>query len=220
MTLSQLFYRCTHRAYIHVENGGDYATERQGSTLYIYLECSDGMEDWKNNLDFPAKAYCRMGRAVWFAHRGFLKVWKTLEGYLEREIMDSAVQKIVTVGYSHGAALAVLCHEYIWYHRPDLRNVIRGYGFGCPRVIWGFRGSGLRERWERFLVVRNIDDLVTHVPPAILGYFHVGELLCIGEKGKYSPIDAHRPENIQAELCSLAPLRQPAEIPCQNMLFF
>ena len=214
MTLSQLFYRCTHRAYIHVENSGDYATERRGRTLYIYLECSDGMEDWKNNFDFPAKAYCRMGRVTWFAHRGFLKVWKTLEAYLAREILDASVQKIITVGYSHGAALAVLCHEYVWYHRPDLRPVIEGYGFGCPRVLWGLRSREITRRWERFAVVRNLDDVVTHVPPAILGFFHVGELLTVGERGKYSAIDAHRPENIQRELCALLPAWQAVKGLC------
>jgi len=55
-------------------------------------------------------------------------------------------------------------------------------------------------RWERFTVIRNLDDLVTHMPPAVLGFSHVGELLEIGEKGRYSRVDAHRPENILAEL--------------------
>ena len=56
------------------------------------------------------------------------------------------------------------------------------------------------QRWERFTVIRNVDDIVTHVPPAIWGYSHVGSMIKIGEKGKYSPVDAHRPENIMAEL--------------------
>jgi hypothetical protein len=55
-------------------------------------------------------------------------------------------------------------------------------------------------RWERFTVIRNIDDIVTHLPPRALGYTHVGHVLEIGEKGTYSRVDAHRPENILAEL--------------------
>ena len=102
--------------------------------------------------------------------------------------------------YSHGAALAVLCHEYVWYNRPDLRDRICGYGFGCPRVFWGFRTKKRMQRWKRFTVIRNVDDIVTHVPLAIWGYSHVGSMIKIGEKGKYSPVDAHRPENIMAEL--------------------
>lgn len=52
MKLLRLFQKCVNCEYIHVENSGDYYIERQGSTLYIYLECSNGSTDWKNNLDF------------------------------------------------------------------------------------------------------------------------------------------------------------------------
>lgn len=200
MRLCELFRRCLDADYVHTPNSGDYATERIGGTLYVYLEHSDGDVDWKNNMDFPARPYKRMGQTVWFAHRGFLKVWKSIEPYLADKIADPAVGKIVTVGYSHGAALAVLCHEYVWYHRPDLRESIEGYGFGCPRVIWGKRRDDLMERWKKFTVIRNLDDIVTHLPPTFLGYTHIGEMLEIGEMGKYSPADAHREENILAEL--------------------
>ena len=200
MKLAELFKQCVYRSYTHVENAGDYNIEIIGSTLYIYLECSNGLTDWKNNFDFPAKPYKRMGKTIWFAHRGFLRVWKSIEPYLEDCVKDRHITNIITVGYSHGAALAVLCHEYVWYHRPDLRSKIEGYGFGCPRVLWGLKSNKLTQRWERFIVVRNIDDIVTHVPPAILGFSHVGKIIKIGEKGKYSTVDAHRPENITSEL--------------------
>lgn len=200
MKLSHLFRRCANGKYIHVENSGDYYTDRIRNTLYIYLECSNETVDWLNNFDFPAKPHKRMGKIAWFAHRGFVRVWKSIEPYLESLIKDPTVTRIVTVGYSHGAALAVLCHEYVWYNRPDLRDRIYGYGFGCPRVFWGFRTKKRMQRWERFTVIRNVDDIVTHVPPAIWGYSHVGSMIKIGEKGKYSPVDAHRPENIMAEL--------------------
>ncbi len=200
MKLRALFERCLYIPYTHVENAADYATEHLGNTLYIYFEASNGIEDWKNNLSFPARPYRRMGRTAWFAHRGFLKVWKTLEEYIAPMIADPTLKRIVTVGYSHGAALAVLCHEYIWYHRPDLKNSIEGYGFGCPRVVWGCASKAKAQRWERFTVIRNINDVVTHLPPSWLGFSHVGMLLEIGERGKYTMIDAHRPENILTEL--------------------
>ncbi len=200
MTLAGYFKRCIYRDYIHIENSGDYAVERRGSTVYIYLECSNGITDWKNNFDFPAKPYKRMGRTIWFAHRGFLRVWKSVEPYIENVVKDQTVANIIIVGYSHGAALAVLCHEYVWYNRPDLREKIEGYGFGCPRVFWGIKTKKLAQRWERFKVIRNLNDIVTHVPPAILGFSHVGTMITIGEKGKYSMVDAHRPENMAKEL--------------------
>lgn len=200
MQLSQLFERCLGADYTTLANSADVVLEQTGNTLYIYLESSDGGEDWRNNLDFPTVPYRPMDSTVWRAHRGFTRVWKTVESYLAPTIADPTIEHIVTVGYSHGGALAVLCHEYVWYHRPDLREHIEGYGFGAPRVVWGVLSRELAVRWERFTVVRNLDDIVTHLPPRALGYTHVGQMLEIGEKGTYSRVDAHRPENILREL--------------------
>ena len=200
MRLSQLFERCLGADYVTLENSADVALEWTGDTLYIYLESSNGGEDWRNNLDFPTVPYRHTDGTAWRAHRGFVRVWKTVEDYLAPYVADPTLESITTVGFSHGGALAVLCHEYIWYHRPELRERIEGYGFGAPRVVWGVYGQNFLSRWERFTLVRNIDDIVTHLPPRALGYTHVGKLLEIGEKGRYSRVDAHRPENILAEL--------------------
>lgn len=178
----------------------DYAAVRTGGSLYLYFEDSNGRGDWKRNLDFPAKPYRRQKDGLWFCHRGFLRVWKDLEPVLAPMIADSSVRRIVVAGYSHGAALAVLCHEYIWFHRPDLRGALEGWGFGCPRVLWGPMPQSLYRRWDTFITVRNVPDLVTHLPPSLLGYHHVGTMLEIGAKGRYSPTEAHLAENYLHEL--------------------
>ena len=98
MRASELFSRCLEKSYIHVDGGGDYATERRGETLYIYLQVSDGLTDWKNNLDFPAVPYRRMVDGIWFSHRGFLRVWKSVEEQLAPIIADKSIRSIVTVG--------------------------------------------------------------------------------------------------------------------------
>ena len=198
MKLYELFERCLAAEYRQVANAADFAIEREGNTLYLFFQKSVGAEDWGNNLDFPAKPYARMGDAVWFAHRGFLRVWKSAEEVLAPAIAEKSVKRMIPVGYSHGAALAVLCHEYIRFHRPEVS--LAGYGFGCPRVVWGPLPREVKARWRNFTVVRNIDDVVTHLPPSALGYRHVGRLLEIGRKGTYSDLDAHRAENILKEL--------------------
>lgn len=200
MKMSQLYARCLDAPYAEAAEAASYYIERKGAVLYIYLQDSNGLEDWKNNLDFPARPYHKMENTTWMAHRGFVKVWRMIEPYVSDAISDTRLQSVVTVGYSHGGALAVLCHEYVWFHRPDLREHIEGYGFGAPRVLWGVLSPEVRARWKRFTVVRNIDDLVTHLPPKTLGYTHVGRLLEIGAAGRYSHIDAHRSENIMREL--------------------
>lgn len=194
MNLQSLFRRCLSIKYITVENDGSYAYERIGNSLYLYFECSNGIKDWKNNLDFPVKAYKGL-----FVHRGFLRVWNSILPHIKELISDTSLDKIVITGYSHGGALACLCCEHVWYNRKDLRSSIEAYGIGAPRVLWGFLGNK-RHRWDNFYVIRNINDIVTHLPPVIFGYRHVGKLIRIGKIGKYSMIDAHRQENILNEL--------------------
>ncbi|MBQ2766350.1 MAG: lipase family protein [Clostridia bacterium] len=200
MNLYDLFSMCLSIPYLQTGGSANYAVHREGRVLYIFFEASSGSNDWRINFNFPAKAYKRMGQPVWFAHRGFLDTWKEIEPVLADKIADRTVKKLVITGYSHGAALAMLCHEYVWYNRPDLRQTLDGYGFGSPRVFWGIKNAELSRRWERFHVIRNIDDIVTHLPPAALGYRHVGTMIKLGGSGKYSPVDAHRPENILREL--------------------
>ena len=198
MKLSDLFSRCLKISYQNVENGASFATEIIGKTLYIYFESSNGVVDWENNLDFP----CRCGSDFCY-HRGFFSVWESVKSYIIPYINNKEYQEIVIVGYSHGAALAVLCFEAAFKLRDDISSNIFGIGFGCPRVLWGFKRKKAKKIFKEFLVVRNSNDIVTHLPPAILGYFHVGKILKIGEKGKYSKIQAHAPESILAELENL-----------------
>lgn len=201
MDLLNLYKKCLSAKYNTVENQGDYAIKQIGTKLYLYFEWSDGATDWKNNFDFPAKPYKDMG-TTWFCHRGFLKVWKSIEPYVKSAIMKPTVKSVTVVGYSHGAAIATLCHEYVWFNRPDLREKLDGYGFGAPKVFWGYMNEELKERWANFHPVRNLNDLVTCMPPALFGFRHVNDVIKIGKKDKFAKknykldcINAHMPEN-------------------------
>lgn len=202
--------RCLHAKYIRVENDGDYAIEREEDTVYLLFQWSNGETDWRNNFDFPAVPYSDM-KIPWQCHRGFLRVWKSIKPYIESTVMDETVKKFIIVGYSHGAAIAALAHEYVWFNRPDLRdNNLEGYGFGAPRCYWGFTISNeLKQRWDNFYPIRNCEDIVTHVPLLIMGFRHTGNLICIGQKDQYAIrknklkcVDAHRWENYRYSLQS------------------
>lgn len=197
-----LFKRCLNADYTHTAEGGDYAIEVDGNTLYILFEWSDGKEDWRNNFDFPAKPYKRM-TDKWFCHRGFLRVWKAMRDEIEIRVAETLQQhtdisEITIVGYSHGGAMALLATEDMTYLHGD-RMAVSGYGFGAPRVLWGYVPKAVRERISAFVTVRNIPDIVTHLPPKIFGYrdMNVKE---IGEKGKYNPIEAHYSSSYIAKL--------------------
>ena len=200
--LTYLFNRCLHIHYRTVEEDGTFATEQRGDTLYIYFDMTGSKMDWRTNFSFFVKPYKHM-LITWRCHGGFLKVWKAIQPYLTNLINNLEFRRIVIVGYSHGAALATLCHEYVWYCRPDLRegDGITGYGFGCPRVYWGRMKKELAVRWKNFHPVRNLTDLVTHVPFRFMGFRHVNKVLQLPNVGlyrKYTPlkcINAHYPKN-------------------------
>lgn len=188
MKLYDAFLECLRCKFITVCESGDYLTKREGDTLKIFFEWSDGREDWLNNFRFfaiPWKSYKDM-KDTWFCHRGFLKVWKAIKPHIENEIKNPEIHKIEIVGYSHGAAIALLCHEYCAFNRPDC--VIEGVGFGCPRVFWGIVPKEVKERVKNFIVVRNNNDIVTHVPPVLFGFHHISTMLKIG---KTNPIKDH-----------------------------
>ena len=181
------FKKCTELTgegkYIHVENDGSYFAELVDGTLNLYFECSNGMLDWKHNFMFPVKPYRDMDDK-WYCHRGFLKVWKSIEPYLVDQIMSPDVTAINIVGYSHGAAIAQLCYEYVKFNRPEIS--VSGIGFGSPRVFWGYARTAVKARFSGFQVVRNGRDIVTYLPPIFFGFRHICELVELGEPFSWS----------------------------------
>lgn len=204
--LLELFSACLNAEYITFANSASCTYTVNDKNLRLFFEHSNGIEDWINNFDFKAVPYSGMSD-VWYCHGGFLRVFKSVTPFIKKVIgeLHDQIENITVVGYSHGAALAVLCHEFIVFNYPKFQHMTFSYGFGCPRVIAEGVPNEVAQRWETFHVIRNLDDLVTHLPPEILGYTHVGYTIEIGKKGKYScencpDIDAHRPENYIAEL--------------------
>jgi hypothetical protein len=199
MTLEQLFTKVLDAEHTQLaEETASFYTEREGDTLRILFEESNGKTDWRNNFRFlaiPTKPYKDM-KDVWFAHRGFLRVWKVIEPHLAEQISDLSVERIEIAGYSHGGAIALLCFEYCKYHRPDIP--VSGVGFGAPRVLWGPVPETVKARVADFLVVRNGNDLITHLPPKLFGYRQMGRLQKVGIS--VDPIRDHYPEEYQTAL--------------------
>ena len=207
--LSELFYNCAFDK-VHwqeIGHGVNYAFVEEGDILYIYFQGSYQKIDWfRNFFFFPIvkKPYKDMDIS-YKVHRGFLEAWKEVEDIIIEKIKEKKNKKeykfghIIIVGYSHGGALAALCHECVWYWRPDLRdgNKFEGYGFEAPRVYAGWHvKKELKERWRNFLVIRTNNDLVTHCPPAIFRFCHVGSMLKV--KGDVSLVKDKVPNCIKS----------------------
>lgn len=186
--LLQKFNACIRVKYTHVENAGSYAIKRNGNKLTLYFQKSNGLRDWWNNFYFPAKPYRDM-KNLWFCHRGFLKVWKSIEPYIAADIADPTVTMIEIIGYSHGGAIGHLCYEYVKFHRPDVK--VTGFGFGSPRVLWGCAKKSVKARFDGFVVIRNGHDFITHLPPVFFGFRHICKVIKVREaEGCYAKIKA------------------------------
>lgn len=200
--LHELFAECLDLTYTTVENSASFNARIEDGTLYLFFEPSNGREDWNNNLNFRVRPYDDM-KPAWYCHAGFLRVFKSVLPYLEPFIEDRSVRRVVIVGYSHGGALAILCHEAVVFRRPDLRGRVKAFAYGAPRVLFFPIPKAVKNRFRELYLIQNKGDLVTHLPPAALGFRHVGNVISIGQDGAYSPIDAHRPESYLAELAAL-----------------
>lgn len=218
--LLKLFRECLDSDYTDVGRSASYALRHDGEHLYIFFECSNGIEDWLNNLDFRYVPYDSGGDNKKYAsspvyvHNGFMNVWQSAKPHIYDAVEKSKPEYITVVGYSHGAALAVLCYDSLIDILPDNVDC---YAFGAPRVLafsdateeGEISGNGYWSRFGHCYIIRNLNDLVTHLPPSALGYRHVGNIIDIGERGKYScydcpDIDAHRPESYLNELSEIA----------------
>ena len=203
--LSTLFHACAYD--IQYKQAGDsvnYAFAEDGSTLFIYFQGSNSISDWWRNFMFPKKPYKDM-EIEYRVHRGFLAAWKEVEDIIIGKIREFDYKKgeykwqeIYIIGYSHGAALAGLCHECVWFYRKDLRRSrLHGYGFEAPRFYGGFAVKEvLEQRWESFTVIRCNNDIVTHCPPTIFRFCHVGKMLKI--KGDISLVENKQPKCVKS----------------------
>lgn len=202
-TVLGYFNRCLDGNYLHTDKDASFFVERKGNEAEIYFEASNGFFDWKHNLYFVSRRYGLTGED-YRCHSGFLSVFLSALPFLEKTVRDKSIHKITVVGYSHGAALALLCYDYIAHKREDLADSLFGYGFGTPRVFKGRLPFEARRRFGGFTYISNRGDIVTHLPFSLFGYRHVKRQCKIGRRGKYSMIDAHRPESYKRELLLLA----------------
>ena len=201
MKLSQLFKKTYLLKYDVIGKDVNYKFITKNNSLYIYFQGSRGDTDWKANFHFWKKPYKDMN-IKYSVHSGFLKCWKQIEDLVIAKITEKnrkgnfKWKNITICGYSHGGALAAFCHECVWYWRPDLRKQgLVGYGFEAPRIFHGKLHPALAERWQTFNVIRNNTDLVTHVPPALFGFRHVGRVIDIEGNYKLSKIKTLSPED-------------------------
>ena len=173
MTLLEYFNECNNKeGYITV--GGHY--EYKVINGVLYFPPTDGGLDWKDNFRFAVVPYKNMEHKF-YVHKGFLKIWKELQDKVAGETFHTII------GYSQGGTPAPLAYEDTLYRKGIKCECIV---FGAPKFLW----MPNKETKERFSGVKRIiteTDIVTHVPPTVFGYQHIGQeyvLTPVGKKPK------------------------------------
>lgn len=186
--MKDLFYNCAYKVkYKTIGNDVNYAFVETKGVLYIYFQGSSSLTDWVRNFLFTENPY-----KMFKVHKGFYEAYKEVRNVLLDKAYSKEYKEIIIVGYSHGGALCQIAFEDLKYHFPNI--IIKGYAFESPRCLKV--PKKYRHLWNGLYVIRNNNDLITHLPPMFLGYNHQGEMIKIN--GDTSLVKNHLPKCIKS----------------------
>lgn len=165
-----------------------YVVPSKDGTLHIIFRGSNSPRDWDTNLNFWKKKIPYKGvNPEIQVHSGFI------DAYTHPNVRDKIhsfitedIHSVRICGHSYGAALAVLCALDLQYHFPCLD--IEVVTFGGPRVGNKAFQRSYNARVVKTIRVENGNDIVTKVPFAFMGYWHVGAKLHVGKVRKLGAI--------------------------------
>ena len=164
------------------ENGVQYIIGKNCETrqLIIAFRGTDSFQDlytdlrfWKMDIPYGNK------KTRIRVHSGFYKAYNHfLVRDVIRKFITEEVKDIYITGHSYGAALAVLCALDLQYNFPD--RYFEVVTFGCPRIGNKHFAKSYNRRLVKTIRFENGNDLVTKIPPAIMGFRHAGIRIHIG----------------------------------------
>jgi hypothetical protein len=184
MTKLELFKKACDSGAKTAGKNTQYTISSDATNIYLAIQGSCDADDWKFNFSFWLKPifslwkkpYKRMN-TLWFAHWGFATAWKLAKDQIVADVIAVLENKqLVILGYSHGAALATMAHEYFQFNGYNPTS----YVFGCPRVLW-LPSKTIRSRFLDLTMINRRGDLVAHVPPVLFGYRHIAKPELVGK---------------------------------------
>ena len=132
-------------------------------------------------------------------HEGFEAVYASMSAAIRAAVEPLEVKQLLVTGHSMGSALALLSVPDLIHNTRILAEQLLHLNLACPRVA----SPRFAERYEAEGVptyrIVNTCDLVTEVPPAVLGddlYRHVGAPVCFTHnygslRGNHSAADSY-----------------------------
>lgn len=164
--------------------------DRDGSQAYRYRNPHDcviacrGTEpsEW-NDIRADANATSVLAETAGMVHGGFKREVDDLWPMLETALMGNS-QPLWFCGHSLGAAMATICAgRCLMSYIDSVPQQL--FTFGSPRV--GNRRYVSHVQLEHYRFVNN-NDIVTRVPPALMGFRHCGQEIYLSEDGR---LDRH-----------------------------
>lgn len=168
--------------------------DRGGSQAYWFQSEHDSVvvfrgteaDDW-NDIKADADAVAALAETVGKVHRGFKREVDTIWPLIEKEL-ESNTKPLWFCGHSLGGALATICSGRCVLSYLKMEPVGL-YTFGSPRV--GCRKYVNHVPLRHFRWVNN-NDIVTRVPPVLLGYRHSGTEQYLDRHGRLRDLKGWR----------------------------
>jgi triacylglycerol lipase len=146
-----------------------------GTMAYVSFRGTESFRDLLSDIKFRKVKYPNGG----MVHRGFYEAARSVLNPINRVILSLPTpRRIIFTGHSLGAALALICADLL----PLNPGAV--YLFGCPRVFGKDAALGYNERLgSKTIRYVNNNDIIPMIPPALLGYRHVGHEIYIDHRG-------------------------------------
>ncbi|WP_088889653.1 lipase family protein [Leptolyngbya ohadii] len=145
----------------------------------ILFRGTSNPKEWMANFQSGQSNYGRLRGGQGRVHTGFLRLYNRLSRQVRQaaSTLNPSLPCFIA-GHSLGGALATLAAADLAYHYPTLKDQIRLYTYGAPRVGNQAFVEYLETIAPNSYRVLNMSDMVTMVPPANLReqqYSHFGE---------------------------------------------
>ncbi|MCP4402093.1 MAG: lipase family protein [bacterium] len=143
-------------------------------------------QEW-NDIKADLNAWPVVAETIGRVHRGFKTevddLWPRLEARLEHN-----TKELWLCGHSLGGAMATICATRCKLSYIN-SNPLELFTYGSPKV--GTKAYVTHCRVEHIRWVNN-NDIVTRVPPAWMGYYHVGEEMYLNMYGQLRKMNKYQ----------------------------